>query len=451
MRLDEDVASSVSHLTEGVQDAELPAFAAVLKRAVTADPQKLREEGRRTLRDRRTMFPGLVADPDQPFDVFRDMLLYDRGPDGNVTSWYDGRPVTLSGEVRNLRRRPVSDAEAAANRDADGLDDVVLYEGRLYLRESPENPIMFVATGLPDDFPLDKNVVERVGVSGWFFKLVRYSEGDTVKTAPLVLAGRLRWKPPGGDGSPELPPELLVELNTWAKDKERITSREGATYYSILRYAAAVDYASQQKAARKNVERRINEVKKDVWRKNPDLEFPVYVDLFKNPDLYRGRLVTMDGHVRKLTIAGENEQGFDRIYEAWLFNDAAQNNPAVVVFTLKPAELPLGDDLRGTVTFTGYFYKLYAYDAQDTGRFAPLFLAKEVKWRPEEPSTFGPPGAVLYAIAALVVLGVVILAWIGNRKRTRMSARRREVQPTEEPPDFTIASNDENNEPKLST
>ncbi len=109
---------------------------------------------------------------------------------------------------------------------------------------------------------------------------------------------------------------------------------------------------------------------------------PTFGDVLEHPHGYRGQLVSLRGCLRRLVKydPGQNTQGFRHVYEAWIYPDDAQGNPVVVVFTKKPNGLPMGADLCEDVQFTGYFLKNYGYEAQDTLRKAPLFLAGGVDW-----------------------------------------------------------------------
>lgn len=141
----------------------------------------------------------------------------------------------------------------------------------------------------------------------------------------------------------------------------------------------------------------------------PAPPFSTYVDVFRHPEEYRGRPVTLRGRLRRLVAydPGPNDVEITRVYEAWLYPDDARGNPAVVVFTQKSDGLPLGGELHEDVQFSGYFLKLYGYDAQDTTRQAPLFLAADVQWSPR-PRMVAAAAVPLwgYGAACLAVFGV---------------------------------------------
>ena len=192
---------------------------------------------------------------------------------------------------------------------------------------------------------------------------------------------------------------------------------EKTAYFRILKLAQQVPLSRQKGFAADFLEERRQ--KNPRYAKRKVSEFPTFVDMFQNPDDYRGHLVTLHGVVRKLTKydPGKNSQGIDEVYEAWIYTDDSQSNPAVVVFTQKPEGLTVGGDLSEEMRLTGYFFKMYGYEAQDVTRKAPLLLAGEVEWRPGvEPYK---PQALPLEMYLLITVGVLLLGfvfWQANRR-----------------------------------
>lgn len=198
-----------------------------------------------------------------------------------------------------------------------------------------------------------------------------------------------------------------------------IREEEADAYYLILNHAAETDDRAQIAAASSFVEQRRTE--SPELRDNPERPFPAFVDLFQNYTLYRGVPVTLEGHVRRVVAFPadpENPYGLQTLYEAWLYTDDSQSNPAVVVCTQIPEGMPIGEDLLEQASVTGYFFKMYGYRAQDTTRIAPLLLAGQLEWIPTEESAAWRPSASLYvAVAAIVALLVWSLVRAGRRDR----------------------------------
>jgi len=80
----------------------------------------------------------------------------------------------------------------------------------LFPDDNPSSPIILFSLEIPEDFPTGMALVERAEATGFFFKRLAYEATDTLRTAPCVLAGGIRWeKPspapslePGDPGSP---------------------------------------------------------------------------------------------------------------------------------------------------------------------------------------------------------------------------------------------------------
>jgi hypothetical protein len=156
-----------------------------------------------------------------------------------------------------------------------------------------------------------------------------------------------------------------------------------------------------------------------------------FAHLATRPDNFRGQPVFLRGYVRRMTeikpIA--NREGFDRLYEGWLFTDESQNHPYVIVFSQLPAGFPLGGDIVESVGFAGYFLKLWAYRSGDGDRYAPLLLGRSVTWRPRPPDTgtnLQTHGAMI-AVVALLIGALVGVTWWS--RRTAAALRETYVRP----------------------
>lgn len=120
-----------------------------------------------------------------------------------------------------------------------------------------------------------------------------------------------------------------------------------------------------------------------AWLQQPS-KFPLFVDIFQNPDYWQGRLLTLRGHVRRvMTHAGDPQlfQG-QPLHELWLFTEDSQHIPTVVVCPTLPRDFPVGAEVIDSVQVTGCFFKTYVYRAQSETRVAPLLLAGHIEWTP---------------------------------------------------------------------
>lgn len=99
---------------------------------------------------------------------------------------WQGKNVTLTGHVRH-----------AVKYDGDStmFDGHPLYELWLFTEDSQENPAVIVTPELPDDFPLNADVVNQVSVTGCVFKRYVYTGQTERRIAPMILAGHVQWAP----------------------------------------------------------------------------------------------------------------------------------------------------------------------------------------------------------------------------------------------------------------
>jgi hypothetical protein len=250
-----------------------------------------------------------------------------------------------------------------------------------------------------------------------FAKLVELPESAGAKTgiAPLLVSGE----------SPQAMREGgALEPAEWSVVRHRslgVRPEEKSLYYRVLRNAADADPQSLEAAARALLEQRKQDAPARIRHQKP---FPTFVDLFKHPDAYEGKPVTLKGHAREIRKypAGDNSEGLDTLYEAWVYTEDSESNPAVIVASSASADLPIGSDLQVPVEATGYFFKIYAYHAHDTARVAPMVLAGRIEKLPE-PEMSGAPTWLLAAAGAVAALlfGWVVVSYMGTRKRRSKS------------------------------
>ncbi|MDA0832901.1 MAG: hypothetical protein O3A29_06430 [Planctomycetota bacterium] len=220
----------------------------------------------------------------------------------------------------------------------------------------------------------------------------------------------------------DLPPEVFDNVSTRSIG---ISLAESPAYYAILNHAKVLTAEKLTQAARQ--QREIRYKVSPLFKDKPVDQFLPFVDLFKHPDAYIGKTVTLTGYTRRLNSisADPNPYGIKTLYELWLFTDDSQNNPLVIVCTDIPDDLPRGDDLINGISVTGYFFKLYGYDAEDSKRLAPMILAHNVTWNP--PRTLPPPVSpwILYP-AALLGIGLLlfVLWFMAYRDRVNSPLKR---------------------------
>jgi hypothetical protein len=160
-----------------------------------------------------------------------------------------------------------------------------------------------------------------------------------------------------------------------------------------------------------------------------------YVQLFRQPEAYRGRLVDLRGTVRRTELVKlpENHTGLTQYYRLWLRPDDS-TNPIIIYAIELPEGFPIDQKVREPVEITGFFFKRVAYAAQSGGITAPMLLAKSVEWK--APSPLAREAAAersqgrLQWLMGIVVIGSVILIgvmWQLNRAARRPFVKRAEA------------------------
>ncbi len=173
-----------------------------------------------------------------------------------------------------------------------------------------------------------------------------------------------------------------------------------------------------------------------------------FLQLYKQPEAYRGKLVTIKGSVRMgyYRTAPDNLYGIPGYYVFWV-KPVGSKSPIVVYSLEIPSGFPdvakLERDgerprLDEDVEFTGFFFKRWAYRAQDDTRLAPLVLAKTPRWeRPPGAAADRPPSAwfwfAVFGGAAGFGFGLAaVFFWLTRRSPvSEMPARLDFLEPTD--------------------
>ncbi len=243
--------------------------------------------------------------------------------------------------------------------------------------------------------------------------------GDLEERAQRIVAERKRQQaelarqPTSLDGGETVNPVILRPI---LDNSVGLRFEERDAYFRALELARQTPLAEQESYAR--------DFRDDRWLSNPlyakhkPSKFPVFWDMVNHPDVYRGRLVSLHGVMRKLTkfSPGEDSRGIQDVYEGWVYTDGSRSNPTVVIFLGKPDELTVGGDLTEEVRLTGYFFKMYRYESQEKFWKAPLVIAGAVEWKKREVYKPEQLGIEVYLLITLVVVVLGFVWWQGNRR-----------------------------------
>lgn len=150
-----------------------------------------------------------------------------------------------------------------------------------------------------------------------------------------------------------------------------------------------------------------------------------FLPLFKQPQMYRGKLVTVRGDLRLgyRVAAQANHCGIEEYYVYWLKPAGGPNRP-IVIYALetlpgfpKLADKELGQaptELDIAAEVTGYFFKNWAYPAQDHTRVAPLLLARAPELQPVITARRSLPSGkvVTGAVLASIIFAVAFACFV---------------------------------------
>jgi hypothetical protein len=187
-------------------------------------------------------------------------------------------------------------------------------------------------------------------------------------------------------------------------DRAPLAKIEMPAYWRCLKWARAQSFADLERRSVKHI---------------------VYTQLWEQPDKYRGKLIRLRLHIRRILDweASENSAGVRRVYEAWGWTDESKSFPYVVVFSDIPDGMQLGDNLQEEGLFVGYFLKTIAYTAYNKNRSSPLLLGR-MKWLgstpPAPPVVSGSDWFWIGAVGLPLVLLIVSGTWFQMRRLRRV-------------------------------
>jgi hypothetical protein len=156
-----------------------------------------------------------------------------------------------------------------------------------------------------------------------------------------------------------------------------------------------------------------------------------YLQLFKQPEHYRGKVVTVRGTVRLAyrVDAPSNESQVREYTLLWLHPAGGPTSPIVIYALETPEGFPAikhrdrdrgTTELREEVEVTGYFFKRWAYEGRDGIHVAPLLLARSPRWTPpaadDETSPRGATIVAVVLLSAAIGIGVAVLVLRNTRR-----------------------------------
>ena len=178
-----------------------------------------------------------------------------------------------------------------------------------------------------------------------------------------------------------------------------------------------------------------------------------YVQLFEQPDFYRGKMVTIYGEVRGAywVPAGKNPMGIERYYVFWVRPVDGSNNPIAVYALEPPAGFPEihqqnensdKETWKEPVEVNGCFLKKLVYLSQDSARVCPLLLAKSLDWKPVEPQPAAQLPGIPAVLATILAVGfaAIVIAYFAFRVSSRrlIKSKKNETESVDFDPDKIV-------------
>jgi hypothetical protein len=147
-------------------------------------------------------------------------------------------------------------------------------------------------------------------------------------------------------------------------------------------------------------------------------------ELFEQPDIFRGKLVSVGGTARRaeyVAAAKNNRAQIEGYYRLVLRMGGGPERP-VFLYTLHvPDHFPLGEEIDAPVQAIAFFYKNWLYEANGLSWIAPVLLAKNIRWQPPPPTGTGITVAMGVAITIGLALFSALIAWWLMRRSAAVS------------------------------
>lgn len=166
----------------------------------------------------------------------------------------------------------------------------------------------------------------------------------------------------------------------------------------------------------------------------------VHSVLMADPEIYRGELIRLAGHVRRLTehATPSDVETADGLLEAWVFTPESDIQPYRIIALSADDVIPRGPSFEPTpVEVIGMFVKRGAYASQSGTSVAPLLIAKKITHRvvapPAAEDRLTPIFAAAVCVAMTAILGAFLMTMRAQSRRRiefRVEANQRPA-PTE--------------------
>lgn len=143
--------------------------------------------------------------------------------------------------------------------------------------------------------------------------------------------------------------------------------------------------------------------------------------LFQQSKLYRGKLVTIQGTIRRCVKLPPNplDERAGNLWQLWVFS-GGDNSPIVIYSMNLPEGFPVGNEIHEPASLQAVYFKKWVYAAKGGTMTAPLLLARNVNWQASATVNREITAleiAIGIGCTLLGAMAVVGFIWWNNRNR----------------------------------
>jgi hypothetical protein len=362
----------------------------------------------------------------------------------NDPRYYRGKVVRVEGILTQVSERDVPDVLRAR-----GVAH--LYDGWIFGKTPGINPYFVTFTELPRTIKVGRGDADRykVAFDGYFFKKLVYQaqkdKGKAGRYSPMLI-GRtvvLRDKPPKRsqvaaanveeeDQFKDLAPDLR-KLKGLAEDLRDVLDRRAIPRDVARNPGEFTAWCETVLVASKTS----REAFSASARKNAAIS---YDQLMNEPGKHRGFVISVKGHLKRLrateTPAYLQARGVSRVYEGWIRGAGRHNGLYCVIFTRLPAGVVVEEEIDYPVTFDGYFFKQYGYEASRERRLVPYLIGRTIVLKDSASRALAGSYSTFLIVGIYVLLGGTVLVvvglgwWLRRADRgTRLRLREASMEP----------------------
>jgi hypothetical protein len=146
-----------------------------------------------------------------------------------------------------------------------------------------------------------------------------------------------------------------------------------------------------------------------------------FVQLFEQPEAYRGELVGLDGvvHRSEWFEAPENTAKVPGYHRLIVRLKDGPSRPVFLYCLSLPADFPEGEKLHEDFEATAFFYKNWNYQANEVSYIAPVLLARDITWLPvvADPRPIPSLKVILGTTAVVGLVAALFAFYVYRRSR----------------------------------